>query len=145
MSAITITKLTEATEVAAEQISSLLAQLTDHAEPMNTARLQRALEMSGFVYVAKDGDVIVGTVTRVDVHHLVRSKSWIEDFVVDEGYRGQGIATQLLEKAITEAPKSITSINLTSKSKREGSHRLYAKLGFVEREDSAVWRLSLRS
>ncbi len=144
MSEVSIERLVEASQEAASQIHEILGQLTKHAEPMDTARLAMALEMPGNVYVARVEGRIVGMLQRVDVRHLVRTKCWIEDFVVDEAYRGNGIATKLLEKAIAEAPKSAASINLTSKPMREGSHRLYAKLGFRLREETTLWRLTLK-
>lgn len=139
-----IEQLTEATPEAAEQIGALLPQLTPRGQGIDALRLQRVLEMPGAVYVARSGEVIVGMVQRVDVAHVVRTKCWIEDFVVDESSRGQGIATRLLEAAIAGAPEEAASVNLTSKEARADSHRLYAKLGFALRAEATLWRLNLK-
>ncbi|GAC1370224.1 MAG: hypothetical protein NVSMB39_2860 [Candidatus Saccharimonadales bacterium] len=136
--------LTEATPEAAQQISQLLPQLTPRAAGINVDRLARVLETPGELFVARMNGVIVGMVQRVDVMHLVRAKSWIEDFVVDEAARGQGVATRLLQEAIDGAPAEIASINLTSSVTREDSHRVYAKLGFKRRVGTTIWRLPLR-
>lgn len=138
-----IERLTEVSVQAAEQIGGLMTQLTTSAEMLTPERLGRVLAMPGGVYVARVDGRIVGTVQRVDVSHSVRTKCWIEDFVVDQAYRGQGIATRLLEVAIAEAPAEAGSINLTSKPARGSSHRVYAKLGFKVREGSGLWRLGL--
>src|SRR4051812_35238910 len=119
-----IERLTEATPEAARQISALLPQLTPRAEELDIRRLEQVLAAPGNVYVAQVEGKIVGTIQRVDVHHMVRTKSWIEDFVVDEAYRGQGIATALLQRAIDEAPAESRSINLTSSASRTSSHKV---------------------
>lgn len=139
-----IEQLTEATSEAAEQINKLLPQLTTKpAETMDLDRLGRVLADPGAIYVGRLDGVIVGIIQRVDVTHLVRMKSWIEDYVVDESARGHGLATRLLQTAIAGAPLESASINLTSKQVREDSHRLYRKLGFSLREESSLWRLTL--
>ncbi len=144
MAEVTIERLTEATPEAATQMTALLEQLTKHAEKLDLDRLKRILASSGALYVALDDGVIVGTVYRVDMHHPVRSKSWVEDLVVDEGHRGQGIARKLMEMLIADVPEEIVSVNLNSKVDRVDSHRLYAKLGFEVREDTRIWRKMVR-
>lgn len=141
MSEVMIERLREATPEAAEQIGALLPQLTPRAEGLDAARLEQVLSAPGAVYVAKADGRIVGIIQRVDVHHVVRTKSWIEDFVVDEAMRGQGIATRLLQMAIEETPAESASINLTSSASRTNSHKVYAKFGFELRENATVWRL----
>lgn len=143
MADVTIEQLTESTPEAAEQIAALLPQLTERQQGIDAARLGQVLATPGAVYVALAGGVIVGMVQRVDVHHMVRMKSWIEDFVVDEAWRGQGIASRLLQAAVDGAPEAVASVNLTSKVSRPDSHRLYAKLGFKLREEATLWRLNL--
>ncbi len=143
MAEIVIEQLKEATPEAVEQISALLGQLTKNAQPLTVERLKRILGATGALYVAKAGEVIVGTVYRVDMHHPVRSKSWIEDLVVDEAYRGQGIAGRLMDMAIAEVPAEMVSINLNSNIARVQSHKLYAKLGFEVREDTRIWQRKL--
>jgi len=138
-----IERLTEATPEAVGQINRLLPQLSLKAKNLDLARLGQIVEMPGSMYVARVDGVIVGMVQRVDVFQPRRIKSWIEDYVVDEAFRGQGIATRLLKTAIDEAPTEAESVNLTSKLVREDAHKLYAKLGFVQRDETTVWRLIL--
>lgn len=138
-----IERLSEATPEAVAQIAVLLPQLTPRAERLDLARLAQVIAAPGGVYVARIEGKIVGIIQRVDVHHVVRTKSWIEDFVVDEAVRGQGIATKLLQRAIDEVPAESTSINLTSGASRTSSHKVYAKFGFELRENTSVWRLNL--
>jgi GNAT superfamily N-acetyltransferase len=143
MAEVSIEHLRAATPDAARQIGLLLPQLTSRADELTLERLARVLAMPGAVYVARAEGRIVGLVQRVDVSHSVRTKCWIEDFVVDEAFRGQGIASRMLELAIREAPKEASSMNLTSGTSRVESHRVYAKLGFKLREETALWSLGL--
>jgi GNAT superfamily N-acetyltransferase len=139
-----IERLNEATVEAAEQIAILLPQLTPRAEGIDAERLSQVIAGPGEVYVAKIDGRIVGIIQRVDVHHVVRTKSWIEDFVVDEAVRGQGIATRLMQAAIDGTPSDSTSINLTSSASRTSSHKVYAKFGFALRDNATVWRLDIK-
>ena len=137
---VTIEQLTHATETAAQQIAVLLPQLTENQEGIDAERLSKVLATPGALYVARIDGVILGMVHRIDVHHVVRMKCWIEDFVVDASARSQGIATKLLEAAIAGAPAEASSINLTSKNTRSESHHIYSKLGFERRGDATLWR-----
>lgn len=137
---VTIEQLIHATDTAAQQIAVLLPQLTENQDGIDAERLSRVLATPGALYVARKDGVILGMVHRIDVHHVVRTKSWIEDFVVDVSVRSQGIATKLLAAAIAGAPVEASSINLTSKSTRSESHHIYAKLGFEQRSNTTLWR-----
>lgn len=143
MTEIQIEKLMVASPEAAQQLDELMRQLTVNGQKLDVARLQRIIEASGQLYVAKSDGVIVGSVYRVDMHHPVRSKCWMEDLVVDENFRGRGIARQLMETAIAEAPPEMVSVSLNSNIARVQSHKLYLKLGFELREDTRIWLLKL--
>ncbi len=143
MAEVVIEILTEATPEAVEQINHLLPQLSLEAKNLDLERLDQIVQMAGSLYVARVDGVIRGMVQRVDVYQPRRIKSWIEDYVVDKAFRGQGIATQLMRTAIGEAPFEAESVNLTSKTVRKDAHKLYAKLGFVQRDETTVWRLML--
>jgi ribosomal protein S18 acetylase RimI-like enzyme len=70
-------------------------------------------------------------------------KGWMEDLVVDEAYRGKGVATSLIEKTIALAKeKGVKSLDFTSQPHREAANRLYERLGFIKR-DTNVYRLVL--
>ena len=66
----------------------------------------------------------------------------IEDVVVDETHRGQGIAGALVREALARAQASgAKTVDLTSRPSRVAANRLYQKLGFQQRE-SNVYRFS---
>ena len=93
------------------------------------------------LYAARSEGHIVGLVTLVALPQLTGIRCHIEDVVVDEAYRGHGIAKALLSAAIGRA-KSLgaRTIDLTSRPSRENAHRLYEALGF-EIRDTDVMRL----
>ncbi len=60
-------------------------------------------------------------------------KSRIEDVVVDENYRGQGVGKDLIQTAINYAHiKGIDQIELTSHPGREAANSLYQNMGFEQ-------------
>jgi ribosomal protein S18 acetylase RimI-like enzyme len=68
----------------------------------------------------------------------------IEDVVVDQAARGQGVGTALTMAAIDQAQvQGARSIDLTSRASRVGANRLYQQLGFQLR-DSNVYRYQPR-
>lgn len=61
--------------------------------------------------------------------------AWIEDVVVDEAHRRQGIG-EALTRTLIETARSLgaQSLSLTSRPAREAANRLYQQLGFVKWE-----------
>ncbi len=65
-------------------------------------------------------------------------RSIIEDVVVDNAARGQGIGEALMRRAIELArEKGAQNISLTSNPMREAANRLYLRVGFKKRETNA--------
>jgi ribosomal protein S18 acetylase RimI-like enzyme len=57
--------------------------------------------------------------------------AWIEDVVVDEKWRGQGIGEALTQAGIERAiQRGASSVDLTSRPTREAANQLYVKMGF---------------
>ncbi len=70
-------------------------------------------------------------------------RAWIEDVVVDEAARGRGIGAALNRQAIEIARQAgARTVDLTSRPDREAANRLYARLGFNQRNTN-VYRLDL--
>lgn len=58
-------------------------------------------------------------------------RAWIEDVVVDEAQRGQGIGEALTRAALAlAAEKGAQGVELTSRPARQAANRLYQRLGF---------------
>lgn len=86
---------------------------------------------------------IIGMVTLVVYRIPFTMKGQLEDLVVDDQFRGQGIGTQLIQYAIQRARElGVKSLNLTSRPSRVVANRLYERLGF-EKRDTNVYRINL--
>ena len=86
--------------------------------------------------VARDRDGgILGSMTLVVFPIPTGVRAWIEDVVVDESARGQGVGEALNLRAIEIAEHlGATTVDLTSRPSREAANRLYQRIGFVQRE-----------
>ena len=95
---------------------------------------------SHLFFLLKDGQ-IAGMLTVGIYHSPTGGKAWIEDVVVDETFRGQGLSKQLVAHAI-EFVKSqqIPSLMLTSHPKRIAANKLYQAMGFSQKETN-VYRM----
>jgi ribosomal protein S18 acetylase RimI-like enzyme len=79
--------------------------------------------------------VIVGTMTLVMFPIPTGLRAWIEDVVVDEAARGQGIAETMMREALSIASEAgARTVDLTSRASRAAAGRLYERLGFAIRE-----------
>jgi ribosomal protein S18 acetylase RimI-like enzyme len=70
-------------------------------------------------------------------------RAWIEDVVVDQSARGQGVGEALGRAALSRAAAAgARTVDLTSRASREAANRLYRRLGFEQR-DTNVYRILL--
>jgi ribosomal protein S18 acetylase RimI-like enzyme len=70
-------------------------------------------------------------------------RAWIEDVVVDETARGQGVAAALVQAALEGAEAvGARTVDLTSRPDREAANRLYLRMGFETRATN-VYRRTL--
>ncbi len=85
---------------------------------------------------------LVGSLTLVLFRIPTGHRAWIEDVVVDEAWRGRGVAEVLCREALNRASAAgARTVDLTSRPTREAANRLYRRLGFEERETN-VYRWS---
>jgi ribosomal protein S18 acetylase RimI-like enzyme len=92
---------------------------------------------------ARDEGVIVATATLIVYPTAVWVKARIEDVVVDEAARGRGIGEALVNECVNVArQRGARVVELQSARRREVANRLYARMGFEQRE-SNVYRLTL--
>jgi len=89
--------------------------------------------------IARDGSgLIVGALTLAVYRVPTGLRSIIEDVIVDESARGQGIGESLMHFAIDLArEKGAGNISLTSNPMRESANKLYLRVGFKKRQTNA--------
>ena len=97
------------------------------------------------LFVARNVDSgdIVGSLTLVLFRIPTGLRAWIEDVVVDESARGQGVGAALSQAALDRASAAgARTVDLTSRPSREAANRLYKRVGFDERSTN-VYRYEL--
>ena len=139
-------KVEEATEVTAELVEAftrLTGQLSRSAPPPGEQQLGEIVNSSATrLLVARVDEAIVGSLTLALFRIPTGLRAWIEDVVVDESVRGQGIGEALNREALRIARDyGARSVDLTSRPSREAANRLYQRLGFKTRETN-VYRYS---
>jgi ribosomal protein S18 acetylase RimI-like enzyme len=139
-----IREATEVTPALVEGIAALIPQLSSTARPPTREELEEIVASPATVLlVASDGLATVGALTLVLVRIPTGLRAIIEDVVVDQSRRGQGIGEALTLGALERARAAgARGVDLTSRPSREAANRLYQRLGFVRRE-SNVYRYPL--
>jgi ribosomal protein S18 acetylase RimI-like enzyme len=122
----------------------LLPQLSRSAEALDAAALRRLVAYeANTILIARSADAIVGTLTLVVFPLPTGLRAWIEDVVVDESARGQGVGAALTEEALRIARAAgVRTVDLTSRPERAAANRLYQRLGFAQR-NSQVYRYTI--
>jgi ribosomal protein S18 acetylase RimI-like enzyme len=125
-------------------LNRLLPQLSASASPLTTADVEELVASPvTTVFIARDDERIVGSLTLVVFPIPTGLRAWIEDVVVDGSARGAGVGEALTNAAIEESRRRhVRSIDLTTRPSREAANRLYARLGFELRETN-VYRYSV--
>jgi ribosomal protein S18 acetylase RimI-like enzyme len=145
MAGFEIEKITAITPSTADSIAALVGQLSSSAKAPTRDELETIVNAPGTVLLAvRQSASLVGMLTLVIVAIPTGIRAIIEDVVVDERYRGQGVAQALTREALVLADAAgARTVDLTSRPSREAANRLYQKLGF-EKRDSNVYRYTLR-
>jgi ribosomal protein S18 acetylase RimI-like enzyme len=133
----------EATDELLKAFGRLLPQLSRSAGPVDAEALETLLGWPGNrQLVARIGGDIVGALTLVLFPVPTGTRAWIEDVVVDEAARGQGVGAALTREAVRLARAGgARTVDLTSRPSRAAANRLYERLGFQLRE-SKVYRFA---
>src|ERR1700678_162436 len=127
-------------------INRLLPQLSKSAAPLDAGALTRVANWGGnSLLLARAAGEIIGMLTLVTFPIPTGLRARIEDVVVDESARGQGVGAALTKEAIRLARAAgARTIDLTSRPSRQSANRLYERLGFQARE-TRTYRLSTPS
>ena len=125
-------------------VATLVPQLSRSSPPPSKEALARIVADPGAtLFVARDGRRVVGMLTLITFEIPTAVRAWIEDVVVDEAGRGQGVGAALVQAALERsAERGARTVDLTSRPSREAANRLYLRLGF-ETRDTNVYRKDL--
>ena len=125
-----------------EAMQRFLDQLTTHPMTLTETMFRQLIDSdnSHLFFLMKEGQ-IAGMLTVGIYYSPTGGKAWIEDVVVDEAFRGQGLSKQLVAHAIEfTQSKQIPSLMLTSNPKRIAANKLYQAMGF-SRKETNVYRM----
>ncbi len=139
-----VEEVTEVTDELIEALERLMVQLSRSAALPTPRELQQMVDSDVIrLLVARNDQGIMGTLTLALFQIPTGVRAWIEDVVVDEAARGQGIGEALNQRALELAKKcGARTVDLTSRPSREAANRLYQRLGFKPRETN-VYRYTL--
>ena len=122
----------------------LVPQLTNNNPPPSRDDLAALVKSeSSTLLVARAEDGSISGAATVTVYRVPTGiRAIIEDVVVDESARGQGLGEALVRRCLEIArEKGAPSVTLTSNPKREAANRLYQRMGFIRRETNTyVWK-----
>jgi GNAT superfamily N-acetyltransferase len=139
----------EATLEDIAQLTNLLTTLfTQEADfQPDRAKQEQGLRMiiespsSGIIFVAHDGEEIVGMVCLLFTISTAEGGPvcWLEDMIVHQDYRSSGLGSRLLRHAISFARSNcFKRITLLTDRMNEGAIRFYGRHGFRPSEMSAL-------
>lgn len=141
---IEIQEVKDFTPAAVDAVQRLLKQLTTHPVKLTETALKGIIsqENTHLFFLLADKE-IAGMLTVGIYYSPTGGKAWIEDVVINEKYRGQGLSKQLVTHAIRFVKEQgIPLLMLTSNPTRIAANKLYQKLGF-EQKQTNVYRINL--
>lgn len=139
-----IFRVTALTDEVAEAFARLIPQLKLSLPPLSREGLARLLASDASVLLAArypdERAPIVGLLTLVVYRVPTGVHARIEDVVVDEAMRGQGIGEALVKHALHMAQAAgADGVALTSNPKRAAANRLYGRMGFKRWETNTYF------
>ena len=137
---------TSLTPAIVDAVQRLVPQLSRSNPPPTTGELGElvASPATDLFIALDDAGTIVGMATLVTFRIPTGRRAWIEDVVVDEAVRGQGVGDALTRAMVDRSREfGAVTVDLTSRPSRRAANRLYQRAGFVQR-DSNVYRFDLR-
>ena len=127
-----------------KEIDLLLHELSPILGTIDRDRVNRLLKEDRLTLFAAEDDKgrLAGMLTLTFCPTLTGDKYWIEDVIVHDAFRGQGIGKALVKAAVSHAKQSGRPyrIYLTSNPSRTAARNLYRSEGFEE-YNTGVFRI----
>ena len=121
---------------------TLMPQLTNAPIPDNS-ELQKLLDSPSILIIARTeygSQPVVGAATLGVFRTPSGQHAHIEDVIVDEAYRGQGLGEMLVQHLIQLARDlGLNGVSLTCNPRRVAANHLYQKMGFKKWETNTYW------
>lgn len=135
---IDVTEATVVDDALVDAFVRLIPQLSRSNPPPSAAELQSIVDdPNTFLFVARDGDTIIGSLTLATFRIPTGLRAWIEDVVVDKAASGQRAGETLSQAALDRARAlGCRTVDLTSRPSREAANHIYKKIGFELRESN---------
>lgn len=129
-----INTLTPVIQTAIQHFIDLLVS-TPYMASHETLTALVTSENSHLFLAYDESENIMGMLTVGIYYSPTGKKAWIEDVVVNDTYRGQGIGEKMVQHAIEFVKtKDVNLLMLTSHPSRIAANKLYPKVGFNKRE-----------
>ena len=140
----TVSTIHKINEDMQKEIDLLLHELSPTLGTIDRDRVNRLLKEDRLTLFAAEDDNgrFAGMLTLTFCPTLTGDKYWIEDVIVHDAFRGQGIGKVLVKAAVSHVKQSGQPyrIYLTSNPSRTAARNLYRSEGFEE-YDTGVFRL----
>ncbi len=142
-----IFEMNKVTDEIVQAFKRLMPQLTEYSPPPSEEILTAMANSSAtIVFLARlpnSNGKIIGSATLGTFMTPTGLHGWIEDVVVDQEARRQGVGKALTEACLERSRVlALREVNLTSRPSREAANRLYQSMGFIQRETN-VYRYPL--
>lgn len=134
--------VTDATDELLEGITRLIPQLKISASNPSREEVIRLVNSDAvsMIIARSDNDDMIGMLTLIVYHVPTGTRARIEDVVVSESHRGQGVAVAMLQRALDIArEKGAEGVALTSNPRRTAANKLYQKMGFTKWETNVYY------
>ena len=134
-----IGKISEPTEELYRALQKLIPQMGIHKIPPTPEELATLLNTQGATLLVarhpEESGEIVGVLSLTIYRVPTGVRSIVEDVVVDDRMRRQGIGEMLVRRAIELAREAgANGVSLTSNPQREAANQLYLSMGFELRK-----------
>ena len=142
-----IGKVSEVTDKLYRDVLQLIPQLGKHKIPPTQEELKGLVNSESstllVAYRERENDQIVGLLCLTIYRVPTGVRSIIEDLIVDENVRREGVGQALIQYAIGLAREAgAAAITLTSNPQREAANQFYKSMGFELRKTNPyVYRL----
>lgn len=137
-----ISQVTHATQELVEVFEKLIPQLSQRRPP-SLDELTALIDSRSIVLIARFPDSsspVVGSGTLAVFPVPTGLRGHIEDVVVDQSARGNGIGEAIVSDLLTKARElGIEGVSLTCNPIREAANKMYQKMGFRLRETNVYW------